>query len=161
MLTIEMVGDKQLLVKVRNMSRRIHDELLKATTGLSFDLLALVKRKLSGDVLNVGKTGKLRDSIFQQVIDQGTKGITGRVASDGTVKYAAIHEFGGTINIPEIRPVNVEALHFFMGGDEVFAKYARAHTVTMPERSYMRSSLADMREQIKEELTEAVRRGME
>lgn len=159
MLTLEVVGDRQLLVKMRGMSKRVHEELLKATTGLSFDLMALVKRKLSGDVLNA-ISGKLRDSIFQEVNDDGNS-VQGRVASDGTVKYAAIHEFGGVINIPDIYPVNAQALHFFMGGEEIFAKYARAHTVVMPERSYMRSSLVDMKEQIKEELTEAVMRGME
>lgn len=158
MLEIKLIGDQQLMLKLQRMPERVRFELKKAVTGLSFDLMRLVKRKLTNQVLNV-RSGKLRDSIFQRVVEDRA-GIHGHVASDGTVKYAGVHEWGGTINIPEIRPVSASALHFITkGGAEVFAKYARAHTVTMPERSYLRSSLRDMKDQIKRELTDAVMRG--
>jgi hypothetical protein len=45
------------------------------------------------------------------------------------------------------------------GGKMAFYKKVAAHTVTMPERSFMRSSLADMRDEIISELTDAVREG--
>ena len=44
-------------------------------------------------------------------------------------------------------------------GKMAFYKKVAAHSVRMPERSFMRSSLADMREQIIAEMTEAVREG--
>jgi phage gpG-like protein len=153
-ISVQIVGTDKLIAKLNGMSARVRVALLKAVTGLSFDLMSLVKRKLSGDVLNVRK-GKLRDSIFQRVYDDA-KGVRATVASAGVV-YARIHEYGGVINIPEIRPVASNVLHFMKSGDDIFAMYARAHTVTMPERSYMRSSLADMKSQIVAEMTAAVK----
>ena len=78
--------------------------------------------------------------------------------SSGDVKYAGIHEFGGTIDIPEITAKG-KALAFMRGGQQEFYKKVAAHTITMPERSFMRSSLADMKDQIVREMTEAVREG--
>jgi hypothetical protein len=43
-------------------------------------------------------------------------------------------------------PVNAKALAFAYGGRMVFAKRTAAHTVTIPERSYLRSSLAEFAE---------------
>ncbi len=43
-----------------------------------------------------------------------------------------------------------------VGGKQVFAARVNLPAVTMPERSYLRSSLAEMADAIREELTEAV-----
>jgi HK97 gp10 family phage protein len=157
-LTVKLVGDRQLVAKMTAMPSKVHDALLRKVTTLALQLEATVKQKLSGAVLNV-KTGALRRSIFETVED-GTTSVTGKVASSGDVKYAAIHEFGGTINVPEIVPVKAKALLFVAGGGDVFAKRTRAHTVTMPERSFMRSSLADMSQQIADGMRQAVREGL-
>jgi phage gpG-like protein len=105
------------------------------------ELLADVQAKLSGAVLNAG-SGRLRDSIQAELTDDGAR-IAARVFSDGSVPYAHIQEFGGRIAVPEIMPVQARALVFAYGGRMVFAKRATAHVVTIPERSYLRSSLDD------------------
>lgn len=106
-----------------------------------------VREKLSGEVLKV-RSGRLRQSIFTPKIDKTPTGFIGSIGSN--VKYAAIHEFGGIIHIPEIFPKNKLALHFFIGGKEIFAKRVKAHTITMPERSYLRTSIAELEPQAPE-----------
>jgi HK97 gp10 family phage protein len=155
MLNIQVVGDRELIARFDAMPTKIRSALLRKVTALALMLEAKVKdEKLSGQVLNV-RSGALRRSIFNEVTDTATE-VTGKVASSGDVKYAGIHEFGGTINIPEITAKG-KALAFMMGGKQVFFKKVAAHTITMPERSFMRSSLKDMEGQIREGLTQTVR----
>ena len=153
-LNIKIVGDRELIARFGAMPKALHDALLKKISVLALLLEAKVKGKLSNDVLNV-KTGTLRASIFSEVTDTATS-VTGRAASGGSISYAAVHEFGGKIDIPEIIPTKAQALHFVMDGRDVFVKRVAAHTVTMPERSYMRSSLTDMKQQIIDEMRQAV-----
>lgn len=157
MLNITITGDTALIARLNRMPDAIQRSLLRKVTALTFQLQALVKSKLTNRVLNV-RTGMLRDSIFRRVESTST-GVIGRVASSGNVKYAAIHEFGGVIPAHIVRPKTASVLAFQIGGKTVFAKEVHIPAVRMPERSYMRSSLRDMRTQIQEGLTEAVRQG--
>ncbi|MET4238619.1 hypothetical protein [Bradyrhizobium sp. RT10b] len=158
MLNLKILGDDALVARLSSMPDAVRKKLLRTITALSLQLERKIKAdKLSGQVLNV-KTGKLRASIFSSVEQTDTSTI-GKAQSSGDVKYAGIHEFGGVINIPEITAKG-KALAFMQGGKMAFYKKVRAHKVKMPERSFMRSSLADMREQIIAEMTEAVREGV-
>lgn len=151
MITVTVIGKEELRARIDAMPDKVHTALLRAITSLALQLEAHVKQdKLEGQVLN-HITGRLQGSIMHDVIDQGTR-ITGRVYSNTTVNYAAIHEYGG--QIPDRYPVNAQALHFFIGGKEVFAKFARGFT--MPERSFLRSSLQDYRQIIINGMTNAV-----
>jgi phage gpG-like protein len=151
MLTIEVSGDKELIARLQSMPQRMRAALYAKTTELALELESHVKKdKLQGQVLN-HRTGRLQQSIHHDVQQSGSS-ITGRVYSAGPVPYAGIHEFGGSV--PDRYPVNAKALHFFIGGKEVFATFARGFT--MPERSYLRSSLADYRDRIIDGLTQAV-----
>ena len=53
-------------------------------------------------------------------------------------------------------PDKAKALAFAVGGKQVFAARVNLPAVTMPERSYLRSSLAEMAGEIAEGLSEAV-----
>lgn len=117
-------------------------------------LLATVRQNLSGTVLN-RRTGKLYASIKQQLTEQATS-IEGRVYSDGSVPYAAIHEFGGTTSPHVILPKTASVLAFQMGGKTVFAKSVNHPGSKIPERSYMRSALTAMRDKIIEDMRYAV-----
>jgi len=104
-------------------------------------LLGLVRAKLSGEVLR-SRSGALRASL-RAAIAEDADGFQARVWSDGSLPYAHVQEYGGRIAVPEIVPKNAKALAFPYGGRLVFARRVRAHVVTIPERSYMRSSLED------------------
>lgn len=136
-------------------------ELRREVSKQTLMLEALVKRKLSNDVLRV-RTGNLRASIHS-VVDEGPTSITGKVASSGDVKYAAIHEFGGTIKHPGGTPfMSFEGQTFFVSKQKAAnlnLPVTRPHDIPIPERSFMRSSLAERRAAIIEGLTNAAKRG--
>lgn len=111
-------------------------------------------QKLQGQVLR-HITGKLSASIEHDFpVSTDTK-IQGRVFSNDTVAYAAIHEFGGVIPAHFVFPDTAKALHFFIGGREVFAAYAEIPDVTMPERSFLRSSLRENAERFERGIMKA------
>lgn len=145
MFTVE-IDDSKLRLKLNAMPDKLRAALKTKTTQLALILEGKVKAKLSNDVLHV-RSGDLRRSIFHKVEANETT-VEGSVGSSSDVKYGRIHEYGGTINIPEIVASKAKALHFVMGGKDVFAKSVRAHTITIPARPFLRPSLAEMREQI-------------
>lgn len=158
MINLKISGDRQLIQRFRAMPSALHDSILRKVTSLTLQLENRVKGKLSDDVLHV-RTGKLHASVFSEVVDTPNR-VVGIVGAGRGVAYAAIHEFGGVVRIPEVVPTNAKALHWVTGGKDVFVMRARAHDVVIPQRSYLRSSLDDMKGQILEELTTAARQGM-
>lgn len=75
-------------------------------------------------------TGRLQNSI--------TSRIENRSIIVGThVLYARIHQEGGTIQIPEVRARPGKVLRFVVGGQVVYARRARAHSVRIPARPYL------------------------
>ena len=159
MITVEVVGDKQLIARLTAMPDNIRSALVRKVRALALMLEAKVKgEKLSGQVLNV-VTGALRRSISNEVTT-GSNSVTAEVYSSGDVKYAAIHEYGGTIPAHEVVATKAQALHFVIGAKDVFAKRVQIPDVKMPERSFLRSSLDEMRDEIVEGMKEAVIEGV-
>lgn len=166
MFTVSFEGGRDLVAHFVSMPAKLREALLQATTGLALELEQRVEdQHLSGPTgphtLSVGKNvkghtgGQLKASVFHRV-ESSESSVTGIVGYGADVPYAAIHEFGGTINIPEITPVRAKALHFFIGDKEVFAKKVRAHTVRMPERAPLRTSLEEMKPTIISRYEQAV-----
>ena len=121
---------------------------------LAAALVDLVQNdKLSGGVLN-SQSGALRDSIVSSV-SADADGVVASVGSEGDVKYAAIQEYGGKTSAHEILPVKAQALAFVAGGAQRFARRVEHPGSLIPERSYLRSSLDDMRDDILDALAEA------
>lgn len=158
-LSVTITGDRELVARLTEMPGRVHSALLAKVWELALKLEAKVKNeKLSGQVLN-HKSGNLWRSIFSDVQD-GPTAVTGKVASSGDVKYAAIHEFGGHIPAHEIEARNAQALSFAWNGKQVFAKKVYFPGADMPERSFLRSSLSEMKDEIVSGLTQAVNEGV-
>ena len=137
---------------------RIRDELSSKANALAADLQGKIQQKLSGGVLNQ-KSGALLRSIVATVDDSSANIFVTVATSD--IKYAAIHEFGGLIPPHQIVPDKAKALAFIVGGKRVFAARANLPAIAMPERSYMRSSLAEMADEIEEGLSEVVAEAMQ
>jgi hypothetical protein len=57
-------------------------------------------------------------------------------------------------------PDKAKALAFAIGGKQVFAARVNLPAVTLPERSYLRSSLAEMAGEIAEGLSDSVAEAM-
>ena len=79
-----------------------------------------------------------------------------KLFSAGELKYAAIQEYGGVTAPHQILPSRAKALAFMVGGEEVFARIVHHPGSHIPERSYLRSSLAEMAGAIDAEMKSAV-----
>lgn len=120
-------------------------------------LAARVRAKLSGEVLKI-RSGKLLSSIHNEMVESADS-LYGRVYSTG-VPYARIHEYGGTTSPHDIFPRNAKALRFLMGGRVVFSRHVHHPGSVIPERSYLRSSLTEMYDQIQNDMKEAMKRSL-
>lgn len=153
MIAIQVRGLVEALARLDGLAPRVHQELRAEVERQTIALQTHIQTsKLSGQVLRT-RTGTLRRSITFR-IEETPGGIRGIVGTH--VPYARIHEYGGTIMVPEIRPRHKSALHFVVGGVEVFAMRTRAHPVKIPARSYLRSALAERRDQILAGLRRAI-----
>lgn len=135
------------------MPERLQSALSDKANALAAALEAKAQQKLAGEVLNA-RSGALARSIVS-TIEATTAGIAVTLATNGEVKYAAIQEFGGLIRPHQIVPDKAKALAFAVAGKQIFAARVNLPAIAMPERSYLRSSLADMTDEIRDGLTEA------
>lgn len=152
------VNDRAVIQKLSRLPDKMRGVLTKKVNALTLKLQARVQAKLSDDVLHV-RTGNLRRSIHS-VVESGGTSITGQVSSSGDVKYAGIQEYGGKTPAHDILPDKAKALAFMVGGKQVFAAVVHHPGSNIPERSYLRSSLAEMKEEIREGISEAVKEGL-
>jgi phage gpG-like protein len=154
-----LVGDDKLVARMNAMPGRVHDSLVRRVTRLLLQLEAKVKGKLSNEVLNV-KTGTLRRSITQQLIDAPNQ-VAGIVGTN--VPYARPHEYGfkGVVTVKShLRSITKAFGKEIKSGSVSFNVRSHSRQVNLPERSFLRSALAEMDPQIKSELAEAVREGL-
>jgi phage gpG-like protein len=156
MLQIELRDD--FSASLAGMPDQVRQALSSKANALAVALEAKIQQKLSGGVLNM-RSGALASSIVATV-DESSADVSVRIGTSGDVKYAAIQEFGGTIPPHEIVPDKAKALAFVVG-KQVFAARVNLPAVTLPERSYLRSSLAEMAGEIRDELSGAVAEAME
>jgi phage gpG-like protein len=138
---------------------RLRAALSAKANELAAELQAKIQEKLSGGVLNQ-KSGALAGSITATV-DDASAGVAVTIATSPDIKYAAIHEYGGVIPPHEIVPDKAKALAFVVGGKRVFERRVNLPAIAMPARSYMRSSLAEMAEEIREGLGGAMMEAMQ
>jgi phage gpG-like protein len=153
------VDETKIIAHFDAMPGKVHDSLERTVTVETRSLADLIRRKLSGEVLGV-VTGNLRRSVFEQVDDRGSA-IIGRVHSAADVPYGAIHEYGGKTAAHEIIARNAKALSFMTAGGRRFAKRVNHPGSRMPERSFMRSSLDDRSQAIRDALERAIADGLE
>jgi len=160
--TVEVRGDTEVIARLSQTSPAVLTNLRRVVTILALQLELLVKQKLSGQVLNV-RTGALRSGIFHDVTSTATS-VKGKVASSRDVPYAGIHEFGGSINHPGGTAFFMKEgiLQFVSNKSAIADRLPRTkpHVIPMPERSYLRSSLNDMRAQIVTDMKAAIVTGL-
>lgn len=127
---------------------------LAATAGGLADALVdkIRNEKLAGEVLQ-SRSGALAASIAADIASDPDSIVASIASSD--VKYAAIQEYGGKTAAHEILPSKAGALAFFVDGALHFARRIEHPGSDIPERSYMRSSLEEMRDAIVSELGDA------
>lgn len=152
MIEGQVVGGTELVQRIGAFGPKIQGGLEKAIRRLTIELLAQVKaQKLSGQVLNV-KTGRLRRSITQRIDGAGSASVTGTVGTN--VAYGKVHEFGGPQTIRAHQRMMTKAWGKPVKEPRLIS--VRAHIAKYPERSFLRSALADLEPKIKATLQGAV-----
>ena len=165
MITIKIQGDKELIAKLDAMPEKVRLALQKKVTVFALRMEAIVKRKLSGQVLQK-RSGNLRDSIFHEVTATDNS-VVGKVAASMNVKYAAIHEYGGTIKHPGGTAyfIGKDKMAHFISNKVAFAMgdwpRTKPHDINIPARPYMRPTLAEMKDEIVKGMTDAVKEGLQ
>ncbi len=141
------------MIDVEFDSQAVQNALLGRADALRGTLEARIQQKLSGEVLQT-RSGALAASIISAIENDGSA--TSVSISSTGVPYAAIQEFGGKTVAHDIVAVKAKALAFSMGGDHFFAKSVHHPGSTIPARSYLGSSLADMRDDIELDFKQAI-----
>ncbi|WP_053078378.1 hypothetical protein [Methylobacterium tarhaniae] len=158
MLTEIQVDETKVVARFERVVGDVLREIRAAVDIERLILEALVKRKLSGEVLNV-VTGKLRRSIYSYVETEGDR-ISGVVAQSGDVKYGARWEFGFTgdeVVQAHVRTIT-QAFGRAIAPREVEVREFTRH-VDQPARPFMRPSLAERAAAIVARLKGAAVRG--
>lgn len=124
----------------------------KTVQRLGLMVLARAKAKLSDDVLHV-RTGRLRRSVNEETTVSGSA-VTSTVGTP--VVYGAAHErgFSGTVNVAEYER---RIPHPAKGSAAVALVRAHAMRMKLPARSFLASSLSELRPQIESGLAEGMR----
>lgn len=153
-MSIQVVGADEVIQRFEQLGPKAMDALSQSVAILVLKLKRhIAQGKLTGQTLHV-RTGTLRRSI----LDSGKVFRTGSavIGSVNTnVKYGRVHEFGGSISVP----AHLRLVKQAWGKELKFPVWSnvRAHQATYPERSFMRTALADMKDEIVRDMTEAVR----
>ena len=162
-----------LVRRLEQMPDKFRARILQVVTNTVTRVEERAKEKLSGPVLH-RRTGLLRSRVVQQITDEPNR-ILGIVSNN--VAYAAAHEFGfdGTVNVREhLRRTKTKAQLYLKGNKAGQVNKAktrkvqrekepeitvRAHSMHMrlPERSFLRSSLAEERDRYLNDLRDAMK----
>lgn len=154
---MEVVGLQELIVRLQGqadggMMRRVKDAVSWETKQLE----AQVRQNIQNLFKN---PDRMLESVSSSV-ETSTDEVSGTVTAAG-LPYLKIQEYGGTVQTPEIVPVTATVLAFMsahklqFGGlgnpqstSMIFSKKTAAHSTTLPERSFMRRSLAERKADI-------------
>lgn len=157
MIRAFIVGDAEVVARLRELPQKIERSLVRTVTRLSIELTRRVKEgKLSGQALK-RKTGTLSRSINPSVYQGiGRDSIMGQVGTN--VSYAALHEYGfnGTEQVKEHLRTLKQAFGRPITPRQVVIQ-AHTRKVDYPERSFLRSALSEMRQEIVDELGAAAK----
>jgi phage gpG-like protein len=155
MLSITLTGADQVGARLDGLSPAVLAAIAAKSAALTDQLLQRVHRKLGGALLKA-RTGALAASIGVDGPSLDGDRVVTTVFAGAGIKYAAIQEYGGVTAPHDILPSRGKALAFMVGGEQVFARLVHHPGSRIPERSYLRSSLAEMADQIESGMKAAV-----
>lgn len=149
-ISAQVVGEERLMSNLGRFPESVKQSLIREVTKISIDLQRkVISQKLHGQVLQQ-RSGRLARSINQRVVQEDLK-VTGSVGTN--VSYGRIHELGGTFKVAEHMRMMRQAFGKPMKDPRMVT--VRAHTVTFPQRSFLKSSLDEMRGAIVSRLSAA------
>lgn len=155
MLRMEFIGGDVLAAVLRSYGDKVQTAIVQSVGRSALRLQReVMQNRLSGQVLNV-RTGNLRRSIHQQVTSSGSA-VIGEVNTN--VRYGKAHEYGfaGTVNVKaSLRQVR-QAFGRPLKSPRYVQVRAHSRNVRLPERSFLRSALRDMKPMIETDLQKSI-----
>lgn len=155
MLKMEFIGGDVLAAVLRSYGGKVQTAIVQSIGRSALRLQSeVMDNRLSGQVLNI-RTGNLHRSIHQQVTSSGGL-VVGEVNTN--VRYGVAHEYGfaGTVNVKD----SMRQIRQAFGRPLKSSRYVqiRAHSrnVKLPERSFLRSALRDMKPEIEADLQKSI-----
>ena len=163
MLTARFVGTERVGQRVRDRGPRVVSSVTRTLREFMVSTQSYVKeRKLERGTPLHRRTGKLSRSVHQRV-DADEAKIVGTLSAGAEVPYAKVHEYGGDVWIPPHMRLNIvrvrEVRASVSAGLRASAKsgeflktraaggspivFVRGYMAHYPERSFLRSSLAE------------------
>ena len=154
MITAYLVGDVQLLERLRALPGAINSGLLRGIAQLGIELQRHVQQdKLSGQVLR-SRTGSLRSSVSLQV-DQSGGAVTASVFTDSRYARAQEYGFAGTVSVR----ASLRRIREAFGrpiAEKAISVRAYDRRMDLPERSFLRSAVEDIPPAIRDEVEAAL-----
>ena len=150
------VDAMRALLRIERMPENVRRAIRGEVFALTKKLAGEVRTNLLGRVLNK-RSGALLDSIRDEARETPLT-VDGRVFVDPgspAARYARIHEYGGKTKPHQIVAKNAQALAFEWKGQLRFFHSVNHPGSNIPERSYLRSALAMMTDEIVTRLTRA------
>ena len=136
---IQVTISADALGRLGALPQDLASRLAAVVATLAQRLYDRVEENLSGAVLQ-RRSGRLASSIVQQI-----DGLSASVGFDpAAVPYGAAQEFGADIRAHLIAAKNARALSFVVAGKRVFARHVMFPGAHLPERSFLRSAMADL-----------------
>ena len=154
MITAYLVGDQQVLERLRALPDEINSDLLRAITQLGIELQRDVQQdKLSGQVRS-SRSGSLKSSIDLRV-DQNGDAITANVFTESRYGGAQEYGFAGTVSVR----ASLRRIREAFGrpiAEKTISVRAYDRRMDLPERSFLRSALEDMTSAIRDKVEAAL-----
>jgi phage gpG-like protein len=155
MIQADVVGVPQVADRLRGVPTKLDLRLNRAMRQVMIRMQTVVKsEKLRGGNPLHTRSGRLSQSIHWDVELEAQGGITGILYAGRSAPYARVHEYGGVFNILPHARVITQAFGKPITPVSVIVK---AHTATYPERSFLRSTMNESREDFLERVRRAVR----
>ena len=160
MIAAELIGAERVVAFLGLLPPKAMAAIKADVSRLAITLLRKVKEeKLSGQVLK-NQTGTLRRSINQRVEVFGQQQVVGSVGTK--LSYAAAHEFGfnGPVNVKAHLRMVKKAWGKAVRNPQEHPVRAFSRQLRLPEKSFLRSAMAEMAPEIRESLEASVAKAM-
>jgi len=157
-ITAHLVGDEEVLARLRSIPGAVNTGLVRTVTKLGLDLQRRVQQDgLSGQTLAV-RSG-LRKSTIDLSLEQSGDYVTATISSGSEYAHADEFVFTGTVDVRAgLR--RVKEAFGRPTSEKLINTRAHSRRMALPEPSFLRSALEEMGSAIRDEVEAAVREAL-
>ncbi|MBV8061459.1 MAG: HK97 gp10 family phage protein [Alphaproteobacteria bacterium] len=165
MISGTVKGTDAVIARIGRVEPNVREALIAEVKRLAISLQSyVVVNKLSGQVLK-RRTGTLAASIQWRADNSGgnvSAFVGSRINEAAELKYARVHEYGfdGTVTVREHLRMMTQAFGREVKEPRQITVHTHSRNMHVPERSYLRSSLAEMKNDVLDGIRNAVSQGV-